>query len=70
MYIVNLLKNEIVLYQPDNTIQPEVRLQDETVWLSQQQMVVLFESTKQDVTTNTGGAHIVGAAFVYIANNN
>ena len=43
------VKNEIVLYQPDNTIQLEVRLLDETVWLSQQQMVALFESTKQNV---------------------
>lgn len=27
------MKDEIVLYQPDATIQLEVRLQDETVWL-------------------------------------
>lgn len=37
------MKNEIVLYQPDNTIQLEVRLQDETVWLTQQQMAELFQ---------------------------
>ena len=30
--------NEIVLYQPDETVQLEVRLQDETVWLNQQQI--------------------------------
>ena len=29
------MTNEIVLYQPDNTIQLEVRLQNETVWLNQ-----------------------------------
>ena len=28
------MKDEIVLYQPDSTIQLEVRLQDETVWLN------------------------------------
>ena len=44
------MKNEIVLYQPDNTIQLEVRLQDETVWLSQQQMVALFDSTKPNIS--------------------
>lgn len=44
------MKNEIVLYQPDNTIQLEVRLQDETVWLCQQQMMVLFDSTKPNIS--------------------
>lgn len=37
------MKDEIVLYQPDATIQLEVRLQDETVWLTQQQMAELFQ---------------------------
>ena len=37
------LKNEIVLYQADNTTQLEVRVEDETVWLTQAQMVILFE---------------------------
>jgi hypothetical protein len=27
--------NEIVLYQPDETIKLEVRLENETVWLTQ-----------------------------------
>ncbi|MBQ3689031.1 MAG: virulence RhuM family protein [Bacteroidales bacterium] len=42
--------NEIVLYQPDETIKLEVRLENETVWLTQQQMAVLFETTKQNVS--------------------
>ena len=33
---------EIVLYQPDETIRLEVRLEDETVWLTQAQMALLF----------------------------
>ena len=33
---------EIVLYQPDNSIRIEVRLEDDTVWLTQAQMSVLF----------------------------
>ncbi|MBQ7631411.1 MAG: virulence RhuM family protein [Paludibacteraceae bacterium] len=37
------MQNEIVLYQPDATIQLEVRLQDDTVWLTQQQMAELFQ---------------------------
>ena len=35
-------KNEIVVYQPDDTMRLDVRLQDDTVWLSQEQMVKLF----------------------------
>ena len=45
-----IMKDEIVLYQPDATIQLEVRLQDETVWLNQQQMAELFDTTKQNVS--------------------
>ena len=33
--VTNTSTNEIVLYQPNETIQLEVRLQDETVWLKQ-----------------------------------
>ncbi len=35
-------KGEIVLYQPDESISLEVRLEDETVWLTQQQIADLF----------------------------
>ena len=35
-------QNEIVLYQPDNAIELEVRLEKETVWLSQSQIARLF----------------------------
>ena len=41
---------EIVMYQPDETIRLEVRIEDETVWLTQQQMAELFLSTKQNVS--------------------
>ena len=33
---------EIILYQPDSALKLEVRVEDETVWLSQAQMVALF----------------------------
>ena len=35
-------KGEIVLYQPNENIRVEVRLEDETVWLTQQQIADLF----------------------------
>ena len=43
-------KGEIVMYQPDETIRLEVRVEDETVWLTQQQMADLFKATKQNVS--------------------
>lgn len=41
---------EIILYQPDESVQLEVRLEEETVWLTQQQMTLLFETTKQNIS--------------------
>ena len=42
--------NEIILYQPDETIKLEVRLENETVWLTQQQMAELFGTQRQAIT--------------------
>ena len=36
-------ENQIILYRPNDTISLEVRLENETVWLTQQQMAELFE---------------------------
>ena len=44
------MTNEIVLYKPNEQFQLEVQVADETVWLSQQQMVALFDSTKQNIS--------------------
>lgn len=35
-------QGEIILYQPDETIKLEVRMEDETVWLNRQQLSELF----------------------------
>ena len=43
-------QNQIILYQPNDTISLEVRLEDETVWLSQAQIVTLFNSTKSNIS--------------------
>jgi hypothetical protein len=46
-----MLKNEIILYQADDKAERiEVRLEDETVWLTQVQMATLFGHTKQNVS--------------------
>jgi hypothetical protein len=47
---VNEMQGEVIFYQPDSTMRLEVRLEDETVWLTQQQMVDLFQSSKANVS--------------------
>ncbi|MDE6670552.1 MAG: virulence RhuM family protein, partial [Muribaculaceae bacterium] len=42
--------NEIILYQPDSTVKLEVRLENDTVWLTQNQMMELFQTSKQNVS--------------------
>ena len=49
-------KGEIVMYQPDETVRLEVRVEDETVWLNRQQMAILFS---RDIKTI--GKHINNA---------
>ena len=49
-------KNEIILYQPDDLVRLEVRMEGETVWLNRQQMSLLFG---RDVKTI--GKHISNA---------
>ena len=49
-------KGEIVMYQPDETIRLEVRVESETVWLNRQQIAELFS---RDVKTI--GKHINNA---------
>ncbi len=39
-------KGEIVMYQPDETIRLEVRMGEDTVWLTQQQMADLFDKDR------------------------
>ena len=36
------MENEIILYQPDASVALEVRVERETVWLTQQQIAYLF----------------------------
>ena len=43
-------KSEIVLYQPEGAISLEVRLENETVWLTQQQISELFGTGRQAIT--------------------
>ena len=46
-------RGEVILYQPDSEVKLEVRLEDETVWLTQAQMAELFHTSKQNVSLHT-----------------
>ncbi|MCL2844057.1 MAG: virulence RhuM family protein [Chitinivibrionia bacterium] len=43
-------KGEIILYQPDDSLKLEVQLEDETVWLSLDQISALFQRDKSTVS--------------------
>lgn len=47
-------RGEIVMYQPDSEVKLEVRLEDETVWLTQAQMAMLFQTTRNNITLHIG----------------
>jgi hypothetical protein len=53
-------KGEIVMYQPDETIRLEVRVENETVWLTQQQMADLFKATKQNISLHINNIYQEG----------
>lgn len=47
-------QGEIILYQPDETVRLEVRLEDETVWLTQAQMAELFGRERSVIAKHIG----------------
>ena len=46
---MNANKNQIVVYQPNETVRLDVRLENETVWLTQSQMATLFGCSTDNV---------------------
>ena len=53
-------KGEIVMYQPDETIRLEVRVENETVWLTQAQLVSLFQSSKGNISEHISNIYEQG----------
>lgn len=54
-------KGEVIIYQaPDGTTSLDVKLENETVWLSQAQMAELFETTPQNITLHIGNVYKEG----------
>ena len=50
MGIMSEKENQIVVYRPNDTIRLDVRLEDETVWLTQSQMTDLFQRDRTVIT--------------------
>jgi len=42
-------KGEIILYQPNNSVKLEVRIEADSVWLTQAQMALLFGCSTDNV---------------------
>lgn len=57
---INIPQTEIVLYQPDESTRLEVRLEDETVWLTQAQMITLFDSSKANISEHISNIYKQG----------
>ena len=51
---------EIVLYQPEGATKLEVRVKNDTVWLSQAQMAELFSATKQNISLHIANIYKEG----------
>ncbi|HMG15976.1 MAG TPA: hypothetical protein VK590_11050 [Saprospiraceae bacterium] len=47
------MKSEILIYQtPDGNTKVDVHVENETVWLNQNQLAELFQTTKQNISLN------------------
>ena len=53
-------KNEIVVYQPNETMRLEVRVLDESVWLTQEQIAELFGTKRPAITKHLANIYKSG----------
>lgn len=55
------MSGEIIIYQSDDgTIRLETRLENETLWLTQQQMAALFQATQQNISQHINNIYAEG----------
>jgi hypothetical protein len=58
---ISLPAGQLLIYQTeDGRIKIEARLQDETLWLTQQQMAALFQTTQQNISLHLGNVYEEG----------
>ena len=53
-------ENQIVVYQPNETVRLDVRLENETVWLTQSQMATLFGCSTDNIGLHLKNVYAVG----------
>ena len=53
-------ENQIVVYQPNETVRLDVRLENETVWLTQSQMATLFGCSTDNIGLHLKNVYSVG----------
>ena len=57
---MNAGENQIVVYQPNETVRLDVRLENETVWLTQSQMATLFGCSTDNISLHLKNVYAVG----------
>jgi len=74
---MNTNQNEIILYQPNEAVKLEVRIEDETVWLTQAQIAFLFGVDRTVVSKHLKNVFTTGeleekstcAIFAHVGND-
>jgi len=54
------VENQIVVYQPNETVRLDVRLENETVWLTQEQIANLFGTKRPAITKHLANIYTSG----------
>ena len=57
---MNAGENQFVVYQPNETVRLDVRLENETVWLTQSQMATLFGCGTDNIGLHLKNVYAVG----------
>ena len=57
---VDFGENQVVVYQPDETVRLDVRLEENTVWLTQGQMTELFQRDRTVITRHINNVFAEG----------
>ena len=57
---MSVCENQIVVYQPNETVRLDVRLENETVWLTQSQMATLFGCSTDNIGLHLKNVYAVG----------
>jgi len=57
---MNADENQIVVYQPNETVRLDVRLENETVWLTQEQIANLFGTKRPAITKHLANIYKSG----------